>query len=61
MKNIILVLLVTFVGFSAQAQDKKNKNAKFIGSERIFENIIFFNSKIAWRKIKPESRRGRHT
>jgi cation transport ATPase len=29
MKNIILVLLVTFVGFSAQAQDKKNKNAKY--------------------------------
>jgi mercuric ion binding protein len=29
MKNIILVLLVTFLGFSAQAQDKKNKNAKY--------------------------------
>ncbi len=29
MKNIFLVLLVTFVGFSAQAQDKKNKNAKY--------------------------------
>jgi cation transport ATPase len=29
MKNIILVLLVTFVGFSVQAQEKKNKNAKY--------------------------------
>jgi mercuric ion binding protein len=28
-KNIILVLLLTFVGFSAQAQQKKNKNAKY--------------------------------
>ncbi len=29
MKNIILVLLITFAGFSGQAQDvKKNKNAK---------------------------------
>ena len=29
MKNIILVLLVTFLGFSAQAQTKKNKNLKY--------------------------------
>ncbi|MBF2708806.1 heavy-metal-associated domain-containing protein [Flavobacterium soyangense] len=29
MKNIILILLVTFVGFSVQAQEKKNKNAKY--------------------------------
>jgi mercuric ion binding protein len=28
-KNIILVLLLTFVGFSAQAQQKKNKSAKY--------------------------------
>jgi mercuric ion binding protein len=28
MKNIILILLLTF-GISAQAQDKKNKNAKY--------------------------------
>ena len=30
MKHIIIVLLVTFLGFSAQAQDKKNKNAKYV-------------------------------
>ncbi|MBG6110345.1 cation transport ATPase [Flavobacterium sp. CG_23.5] len=30
MKNIIVVLLVTFIGFSAHAQDKKNKNAKYV-------------------------------
>lgn len=29
MKNLILAVIVTFVGFTAQAQDKKNKNAKF--------------------------------
>ena len=29
MRNLILVLLVTFVGFTAQAQEKKNKNAKY--------------------------------
>lgn len=28
MKNIVIVLLVVFAGFSSQAQDKKNKNAK---------------------------------
>ncbi|MET0760444.1 MAG: heavy-metal-associated domain-containing protein [Flavobacterium sp.] len=28
MKNIIIVMLLTFVGFSTQAQEKKNKNAK---------------------------------
>jgi cation transport ATPase len=29
MKNIIVVLLLTFVGFATQAQEKKNKNAKY--------------------------------
>lgn len=29
MKNIIIVMLLTFVGFTAQAQEKKNKNAKY--------------------------------
>lgn len=28
MKNIIIVMLLTFVGFTTQAQEKKNKNAK---------------------------------
>jgi cation transport ATPase len=28
-KNIIIALLVAFVGFSTQAQEKKNKNAKY--------------------------------
>jgi len=28
MKNIILIAFMAFVGFSATAQDKKNKNAK---------------------------------
>jgi periplasmic mercuric ion binding protein len=28
MKNIVLILLVTFLGFTAQAQEKKSKNAK---------------------------------
>ena len=28
-KNVIVAVLVTFVGFSVQAQDKKNKNAKY--------------------------------
>lgn len=28
MKNIIIVMLLAFVGFSTQAQEKKNKNAK---------------------------------
>ena len=30
MKNIILIVMVIFLGFSAQAQEKKNKNAKFV-------------------------------
>jgi mercuric ion binding protein len=30
MKNIILILMVSFLGFSAQAQEKKNKNAKYV-------------------------------
>lgn len=29
MKNIILIALVTFLGFSAEAQTKKNKNLKY--------------------------------
>ncbi|SEF67955.1 heavy-metal-associated domain-containing protein [Flavobacterium urumqiense] len=29
MKNIILILMVIFLGFAAQAQEKKNKNAKY--------------------------------
>lgn len=29
MKNVILVLLMTFFSFAVQAQDKKNKNAKY--------------------------------
>lgn len=29
MKNIILIALVTFLGFSAQAQAKKSKNLKY--------------------------------
>jgi copper chaperone CopZ len=28
-KNILLVMLVAIAGFSTQAQDKKNKNAKY--------------------------------
>ena len=30
MKNIILLLLVFLAGFSIQAQEKKNKNAKYV-------------------------------
>ncbi|MFV5696642.1 heavy-metal-associated domain-containing protein [Flavobacterium sp. LB3P122] len=30
MKNIFLILMVIFLGFAAQAQEKKNKNAKFL-------------------------------
>ena len=30
MKNIVTVLLMIFVGFSVQAQDKKSKNTKYI-------------------------------
>ena len=30
MKNIIIILLVSFLGFSTNAQEKKNKNAKYI-------------------------------
>lgn len=29
MKNIFLAMLLVFVGFTSQAQDKKNKNAKY--------------------------------
>jgi mercuric ion binding protein len=29
MKNIVAVLLIIIVGFSAQSQEKKNKNAKY--------------------------------
>ncbi|MWB95762.1 DUF3606 domain-containing protein [Flavobacterium sp. GA093] len=29
MRNLILIALVTFLGFSAQAQTKKNKNLKY--------------------------------
>jgi copper chaperone CopZ len=29
MKNIVLMLCMVFVGLSAQAQEKKNKNAKY--------------------------------
>ncbi|HLA56441.1 MAG TPA: hypothetical protein VK623_10095 [Flavobacterium sp.] len=29
MKNIIFVVLLAFVGFASQAQEKKNKNAKY--------------------------------
>lgn len=28
-KNLIIALLVTFAGFSTQAQERKNKNAKY--------------------------------
>ena len=30
MKNIILILMVSFLGFAAPAQEKKNKNAKYV-------------------------------
>ncbi|RTZ01681.1 cation transporter [Flavobacterium sp. RSP49] len=30
MKNIILILMVSFLGFAAQAQENKNKNAKYV-------------------------------
>ena len=30
MKNIILILLVSFLGLGTQAQEKKNKNAKYV-------------------------------
>jgi mercuric ion binding protein len=30
MKNIILILMVSFLGFAAQAQEKKNKNVKYV-------------------------------
>ena len=30
MKNIILIIMVSFLGFAAQAQEKKNKNAKYV-------------------------------
>ncbi|MFV8465693.1 heavy-metal-associated domain-containing protein [Flavobacterium sp. LB1P62] len=30
MKNIILILMVSFLGFTVQAQEKKNKNAKYV-------------------------------
>ncbi len=29
MKNIILVMMILFMGLATQAQDKKNKNAKY--------------------------------
>lgn len=29
MKNIFLAVLLTFIGFTVQAQEKKNKNAKY--------------------------------
>ncbi len=29
MKNVLLVLILAFVGVSSQAQEKKNKNAKY--------------------------------
>lgn len=29
MKNVLIILCLVFVGLSAQAQDKKNKNAKY--------------------------------
>ncbi|MDR6761058.1 cation transport ATPase [Flavobacterium sp. 2755] len=29
MKNLILITMITFLGFSAQAQTKKNKNLKY--------------------------------
>jgi cation transport ATPase len=29
MKNLILIAMITFLGFSAQAQTKKNKNLKY--------------------------------
>lgn len=29
MKNIAVVILMIFIGFSAQSQEKKNKNAKY--------------------------------
>ena len=29
MKHLILIALMTFLGFSAQAQNKKNKNLKY--------------------------------
>lgn len=29
MKNVFLILVMTIVGFSVQAQEKKNKNAKY--------------------------------
>lgn len=29
MKNTMIILLLTFIGISAHAQDKKNKNAKY--------------------------------
>lgn len=29
MKNIVMILMLTFIGFSTQAQEKKNKNAKY--------------------------------
>ena len=29
MKNILVMMCLIFVGFSTQAQDKKNKNAKY--------------------------------
>lgn len=30
MKNIILIVMVSFLGFAVQAQEKKNKNAKYV-------------------------------
>lgn len=30
MKHLILIAMITFLGFSAQAQTKKNKNLKYI-------------------------------
>jgi cation transport ATPase len=30
MKNIILIIVVIFTGFSVQAQEKKNKNAEYV-------------------------------
>lgn len=30
MKNILLLLLISLIGFSVQAQDKKSKNAKYL-------------------------------
>jgi hypothetical protein len=44
MRNIVLIAMIVFLGFSAQAQSKKNKNLKYKtevnGSCELVKNVL---------------------